>query len=70
MLQVSLSELKSNLGKYVVLADEQDVIVTKNGKQIAKLTNTRTDKVTAAQALFGIIPNDADLDKAREDRLK
>ena len=67
---VPLSELKNNLGKYVDMADSEDILVTRNGKVIAKLTNARTDKVAAANALFGLLPSDADLDKAREERLK
>lgn len=67
---VSLSELKANPGKYVALADEQDVYITKNGKKVARLTSARPDKKVSAKALFGILPGNTDLDAARKERLK
>jgi len=67
---VSLSELKVNPGKYVAIADRQDIYITKNGRRVAKLTNARQDKITSAKALFGILPGDVDLDSARGERLK
>jgi len=66
---VSLSELKTNPGKYVALADEQDIYITKNGKKVAKLTSARPNKPASAKALFGILPGNVDLDAAREERL-
>ena len=67
---VSLSELKINPGKYVAMADQQDVYITKHGKRVAKLTSARQSKMASAKALFGILPSDVDLDSAREERLK
>jgi len=43
--------------------------ITKNGKAIAKLTNTKQDKVEMAKSLFGILPADVSLEQAREKRL-
>ena len=63
---LSLSELKTNPGKYVAMADQQDIYITKNGKRVAKLTSARLDKVASAKALFGILHDDVDLDSARE----
>jgi len=53
-MQVSVSELKINVGKFIDLADEQDVYITKNGKQVAKIVSTRRDKVAELKSLFGI----------------
>ena len=53
-MQVSVSELKSNVGKFIVLADEQDVYITENGKQVAKIVSMRRDKVAEMKSLFGI----------------
>lgn len=69
MTQISVSELKTNAGKYVAMAQMQDIFITKNGKLIARLTTAKPDKVAAAQALFGILPANIDLDKEREERL-
>lgn len=68
-MQISLSELKTNTGKYVTMAEEQDIYITKNGKRIAKITSAKPDKLMAAKALFGILPENTDLDEAKTERL-
>ena len=70
IMQISISELKTNPGKYVALADELDIFITKNGKKVAKLTSARPDKVASAKALFGILPANIDLATMREERLR
>lgn len=69
MTQISVSELKTNAGKYVTMAQSQDILITKNGKLIARLTTAKPDKVAAAKALFGILPSNVNADEAREERL-
>ena len=69
-MQVSVSELKMNTGKYVALAKEQDIFITKNGKHVAVLTSVRGDKIAAAKSLFGVLPSNVDLDEARSERLR
>ena len=71
MTQISISELKVNAGKYVKMAREQDIIITKNGKPVARLTTTaKPDKVATAKSLFGFLRGGMDLETAREERLK
>jgi prevent-host-death family protein len=65
---VTATEFKNNIGKYLALAATEDIYITKNGKNVAKLTNTRQDKVDLAKSLFGIVPNETTLEKAREER--
>ena len=36
-MQVALSDLKTNVGKYVDLAETEDIIITKYGKPAAKI---------------------------------
>ena len=69
MIQISVSDLKQNPGKYVSMVNNGDIYITKNGKLVAKLTAVKSDKVAAAKELFGLLPSDVDLDKAREERL-
>ena len=77
-MQVALSDLKINVGKYVDLAETEDVIITKYGKPAAKII--RYDKepwyqkkiperVTSVDQLFGTLPNDIDLEDVRVERL-
>lgn len=67
---ISLSDLKNNPGKYVTLANQEDILITRHGKNVARLVSARTDRTAAAKALFGLLPPDADLAAAREERLK
>ena len=67
---ISLSDLKSNPGKYVTLAEQEDILITRHGKNVARLVSAKTDKRAAARALFGILPHDADMVVAREERLQ
>ncbi|HVJ49274.1 type II toxin-antitoxin system prevent-host-death family antitoxin [Desulfitobacterium sp.] len=66
---ITATEFKKNIGKYLTLASEEEIIITKNGKGIAKLTQVNEDKVEVAKSLFGILPCDASLEQAREERL-
>ncbi len=67
---ITATEFKTNIGKYLTLVNEEEIIITKNGKGIAKLSPLKEDKVKMAESLFGIIPNDMTLEQAREERLK
>jgi antitoxin (DNA-binding transcriptional repressor) of toxin-antitoxin stability system len=71
MTKISIAELEVNAGRYVEMAQDTDVLIIKNGKLVAKLVTAKPDKVAAAKALFGAIPNgaDIDLDKVQEERL-
>ena len=78
-MQISISELKTNIGKYIDSSNEQDIYITKNGKQVAKIVSTRRDKEAEMQSLFGIAklapeyddPNyDLDYKVLREERIK
>jgi prevent-host-death family protein len=70
MMSITATELKSNLGKYLLLAATEDIFITKNGKVIAKLSNPHQDRVDMAKSLFGILPDDVSLEEAREERLE
>ncbi len=70
MLQVSISDFKADVAKYVSLAAENDICITENGKPAAKLTRPDKDRVAAAMALFDILPAGTDLDAAKDERFK
>lgn len=72
MTQISVSELKANAGKYVAMAMDQDILITKNGKVVAKLVTAKVDKKAALKELFSLFPDGVkvDLDKAKEERLR
>lgn len=67
-MSITATELKNNLGKYLMLAATEDIFVTKNGKVVAKISNPYQDRVDIAKSLFGILPADVTLEEAREER--
>lgn len=70
IMSITATELKNNLGKYLLLSATEDIYITKNGKVIAKLTNPNQDRVDIATSLFGILPKDADFEEAKAERLE
>ena len=57
-MSITATELKQNLGYYLALAATENIYITKNGKEIAVLSDPRKEKVQFLQSLKGIIPND------------
>ena len=77
-MHVPLSDLKVNVGKYVDLAETQDIIITKYGKPAAKIIRYDKEpwylkkmpaKITSVEELFGTLPSDIDLDDIKVGRL-
>lgn len=69
-MSITATELKLNLGKYLMLSATEDIFITKNGKIVAKLSNPFQDRVDVAKSLFGILPEDVTLEEARNERLE
>ena len=68
-MSITATELKANLGKYLLLAATEDIFITQYGKVVAKLTNPFQNRVEIAEALFGILPQATTLEEARAERL-
>ncbi len=69
-MSITATELKLNLGKYLRLAESEDIFITRNGKVIAKLSNPYQDRVDAVKSLYGILPSDVTLEEAMAERLE
>ena len=69
-MSITATELKNNLGKYLMLAATEDIFITRNGKVISKLTNPFQERVDVAKSLFGILPADITLEEAQKERLE
>jgi len=54
-MQVSATDFKTNLGKYLALLDTEDIIITRNGRKIAKLVKEEDDALSEVRSLFGIL---------------
>lgn len=75
-MEITLTELKGNLGKYVKMSQEEDILITKNGKIISRLTeplNARKEKMEKkriAKELVGSAKGEyMSLDDIRAERL-
>ena len=67
-MSITATELKKNLGRYLLMAATEDVFITKNGKVVAKLSNPNQDRVNMAKSLFGVLPQDITLEEAKNER--
>jgi len=69
-MRVSATELKMNMGKYIERAAIEDIIITRNGRDVALLTNVEGKKKDALKSLRGIIKGvDINRGEIREERL-
>jgi prevent-host-death family protein len=68
---ITATEFKENIGKYLASVEGEDIIITKNGKQVAKLTSiNKSDSLLLTDSLIGVIPDPTvNLRKLRKERL-
>ncbi len=52
-MRVNSTDLKNSFGKYLALVDKEDIIVTKNGHSVAKLTKYREPEFTRVHEASG-----------------
>ena len=77
-MEIALTDLKVNVGRYVDMAATEDVIITKYGKPAAKIIRfdkepwymkRMPEEVTSVEQLFGTLPSDIDFEDVRLERL-
>jgi prevent-host-death family protein len=69
---ITATEFKTNIGKYLMAVDDEEVLITKNGKGVAKLVSVRSGsgKSSSLSSLRGILKGaDVSLESIREERL-
>ncbi|MCQ2742567.1 MAG: type II toxin-antitoxin system Phd/YefM family antitoxin [Bacilli bacterium] len=59
MCTITATELKRNFGKYALLAEKEEIVVTKRGKEVFSLMPTKIKRYQEAMSLIGILPADA-----------
>ena len=71
-MQITATELKQNMGKYLSMASRHDIFITKNGRRIARLTSPSADRVAMLDSLVGIAKSagDSSLDEIKKERLE
>jgi antitoxin (DNA-binding transcriptional repressor) of toxin-antitoxin stability system len=70
---VSEKEFKTGVARYLDLVSEEEIVITKDGKHVAKLTaaaDTPEAKAAIIRSLRGILPDTATLEEAHEERIK
>ena len=67
-MSITATELKENLSKYLLMAEKEDIYITRNGKVVAKLTNPYQDRLSMVESLFGSVPDTLTLEQANEER--
>ena len=70
-MTVTSTEFKSNLGKYLDMVNEEEIVITKNGKNIARLSRPESEKVMLLDSLVGVASKIKDIkeDDIRLERL-
>ena len=68
-MYVSSTELKTNLGKYLGLLGAGDIIITRNGRKIAKLVKEEDDALADIRSLFGVLAS-PELSNATDAQIK
>ncbi|MFW6306731.1 MAG: type II toxin-antitoxin system Phd/YefM family antitoxin [Bacillota bacterium] len=70
MLQITSTEFKRNLGKYLSMVGKEDLIITRNGTPIAQVTIPKDKEVSMVSQITGIIPDDGySIEDAKRERL-
>lgn len=69
-MSITATELKNNLGKYLLLAANEDIYITQYGKVVAKLTSPFQERLDIVKSLLGSVPDTMTLEEAKEERLK
>ena len=78
-MEITLTELKANLGKYVIKSQEEDILITKNGKIVSRLTEPfaarkekmkRKEKEEILKKLIGSLKGEyISVEEARAERI-
>ena len=70
MLTASATEVQNNFGRFLQLAMEEDeVIILKNGKEVARIVSRKKAVSFLTDSLQGVIPNDFDEKAMRAERV-
>lgn len=68
---ITATEFKNNIGKYLAMVSKEDILITKNGKQVARLSAPKKNGEYVADRLVGIIPDHGETKESiRAERLK
>lgn len=71
VMTASSTELQNNFGKYLsIVIEGQQIIITKNGRKVARVIPEDTAVSYLTDSLTGILKGDYDLDKEKDKELR
>lgn len=68
-MTVKSTEIQNNFGKYLELAGEQEIVITRNGTAVARLIGIHSQDKSLSEQLRGIIPVGTDEKSLKAERL-
>lgn len=68
-MNVSVAEFKSDIDRYLEVAGEKELVITKDGKFFIKMTPASQGFAEYLNSLRGILPETATVEEAREERM-
>lgn len=63
MCTITATELKKNLGKYMLLGQKEEIEVTNRGKTVFYITPQKLKLIDRVERMFGSLPKEAYYDK-------
>lgn len=68
MCQISSTEFKNHYGKYVKIAQKEEIQVYKQGKLLFSIVPPKETRLEMMRSLFGVLPKDASLGTDPDER--
>jgi prevent-host-death family protein len=71
---VNATEFKTRAGKYLEIVDKEDIVITRNGKEVAKLIPIKKQGSPNADFLYGLLADSKNKDitkkQLRDERMQ
>lgn len=71
---VNATEFKTRAGKYLGIVDKEEIVITRNGREVAKLVPIKNEGTPNADFLYGLLADSPNKDitkkQIREERIK
>jgi prevent-host-death family protein len=66
---INSSEFQNNVGKYIDLANDREVVILRNGRPVARLVGMEKTVSFLTDKLIGVLPEDFNPSAAKAERL-
>jgi prevent-host-death family protein len=66
---VTATQFKQNLGRYLDLAADEDIYITRHGRETVRVSAPVSERLALLDHIAGIARSDTSLDDARAERL-